>query len=699
MKNHMIHSKSEITEAPSHHQKGKSDFAHVLMGCVLVLAAAAVVWSIPRSSGDLFTALAGGRDVVSGKLASPDTWSFSTENRIRINQNWGADLIIYIIHELSGELGLLILKAAIIGACALFLMLSLRTAGRSWALSLAVSGIIICSINLYAILRPNLFSLCFVPLELFFLYESRKHPRYIWIAGLINIVWANTHGGFAFGLIMMGLWSACTIIPDLVVYKAKPLILRWEPAAALIVTILLCGIASPFGFTNIVFPFNMMGNGLWNTIRDWLPIWSPEIVTKFKTPIGFLFALVSITLSLSIIRIVVCMTDKKPAKRSEDPTRSGANESGIIAFEAIAAIVASIMAVVSNRFLPIGLLMLAPLFARQAAWLLDITRAKLILPLSCASMLVFVVFVARDVALKYDANNPLFFAGEGSLFDKMHYVNSTNDRELAGFIEANDIKGNILSPWDWEGYIRWMNPRLKVFIGGRAQQVYKEETFREFLFLSGVELEYFRGKTRVDVLRSIDPDLIAVRNIESFDIMTKTALGTGDWVIVFADEKSLLLANTASGRNSELIARCAEHVLVFESDTSRSLSDASYRVSRSAPGTEDATIEAFRRAFELSPSWLWGYIKLYGAFRNDPEAFKQSVELLDFELARLLKTDTDNTRGGSLLACRIFIGDTLGDLASKLDMPEKAEEERTIRDDAKATYSMLQKRWHPALLD
>ena len=55
---------------------------------VTVVSAWIVVWLMPRGNGDLFVALAGGRDVVEGRLGQPDDWSFHTEGRVWHNQNW-----------------------------------------------------------------------------------------------------------------------------------------------------------------------------------------------------------------------------------------------------------------------------------------------------------------------------------------------------------------------------------------------------------------------------------------------------------------------------------------------------------------------------------------------------------------------------------------------------------------------------------
>ena len=63
-----------------------------ITGTVILLLLIAAVWSIPRTVSDLNISLAAGRDVLAGKLNTPDDWSFSTNGNVWINQNWGADV-------------------------------------------------------------------------------------------------------------------------------------------------------------------------------------------------------------------------------------------------------------------------------------------------------------------------------------------------------------------------------------------------------------------------------------------------------------------------------------------------------------------------------------------------------------------------------------------------------------------------------
>ncbi len=53
--------------------------------------------------------------------------------------------------------------------------------------------------------RPHLITLLFVALLLFFLEPGERRPK-LWVLFLMFMVWANLHGGFVFGLTLLGIY-------------------------------------------------------------------------------------------------------------------------------------------------------------------------------------------------------------------------------------------------------------------------------------------------------------------------------------------------------------------------------------------------------------------------------------------------------------------------------------------------------------
>ncbi len=249
----------------------------------LVLAVV-VIWAVYRPIGDLYVALAAGRDITEGKITQPDEWSFTASDRVWINQNWGTHLTYYAFYQMGGETGLLVLKFLLLTAMAGFLTLAARERSKNWAVSMLVAAAVLAAGRAFIDQRPNLTSLMLDPLMLFLLYRTREHPKRIWWATLLVAIWANVHGGFIFALGMMGLWTICQTVPQLFAMGFKPTLRKyWHLPAATAVAILLAGFLTPFNLFfamgsdtfgrnwNLTHPF-IMGNKVWRGVREWRSI-------------------------------------------------------------------------------------------------------------------------------------------------------------------------------------------------------------------------------------------------------------------------------------------------------------------------------------------------------------------------------------------------------------------------------------------
>ncbi|HET9234539.1 MAG TPA: hypothetical protein VFP10_10390, partial [Candidatus Eisenbacteria bacterium] len=146
----------------------------MLLALAALLVAALVAWAIPRPLGDLYLALAGGRDVLEGKLGQPDDWSFTTECRVWVNSSWGADLVFVFAHRMGGEVGLLVLKAMLLLGLGFLTARTARVRGASDAAAFIAGALALAASPQDLILRPNLLSLLFVPVLLLLLGREPK---------------------------------------------------------------------------------------------------------------------------------------------------------------------------------------------------------------------------------------------------------------------------------------------------------------------------------------------------------------------------------------------------------------------------------------------------------------------------------------------------------------------------------------------
>ena len=219
----------------------------LVVGLAVCLLAVLTVWTVCRPTGDLYVALAAGRDIVHGKLAQLDDWAFTTPGRVWVNQNWGTHLAYYGFYrafggqdgnltgglpdgEDPGEIGLVVLKLLMLLTGATFLTITCHRRGVDWPIALIVSGVTLAAARSFIDLRPNLTTLMFVPVMLFLLHRTLDRRRGIWLAMVIfGVVWANLHGGFIFGLAVMLGWAGCMLGPAMV---GERWLRRWIPGLA-----------------------------------------------------------------------------------------------------------------------------------------------------------------------------------------------------------------------------------------------------------------------------------------------------------------------------------------------------------------------------------------------------------------------------------------------------------------------------------
>ena len=173
---------------------------------ILLPALAALIANL--SSVDLAYHLrAGGEILDGGGIPTTDTWTFTALGQPWLDQQWGAQVILAAVYRLAGWTGLVLLRALLVG-----LMFGLRLPGlpsfaaldlrrAAW---LTLAAFVVSAVALA--LRPQLFGMVLFALVLLVLVADGAHrPRLLWAIPVIVAVWANLHGSFFLGPVVLGL--------------------------------------------------------------------------------------------------------------------------------------------------------------------------------------------------------------------------------------------------------------------------------------------------------------------------------------------------------------------------------------------------------------------------------------------------------------------------------------------------------------
>jgi hypothetical protein len=670
------------------------DTVLIILGSIVLIIVITAVWLIPRGVCDLYIALAAGRDVLAGNLSQPDEWSFSTDGKVWINQNWGAGAILYTAYLFGGEAALLIVKYLLVAFIGVFLIIALHQHKISLPLCLLSAAFCIAVINVYAILRPNLFSFVLMPLYLWLLYKSLTQSRFVWLTLPVILVWANLHGGFLFGLGMLWLHTGCILIPSLIKEKGKALKKHWQLPAASLAALLVTGLVNPFGIRNLTHPLLMGQGSLWNITTDWQPLWKTELLERFMVSITGFLIILAITLLLLLIRFLFVVKKSKKQRNTFSYDH--------IFFDGILAAVAMVMAILSNRFVAFAVLALAPILAHQLQWITrEFRRGWLIIPAGLTLVLIFSILLIFDNFRTYNPKNPLQNTGEGTFFEKMHYTNMAYDQELVNFINANNITGPVFSPWIWEGFLRLKAPQMKPFIGGRAQQVYTIEAFIKYLHLTGNTNSSYNINTAKDTLNNLGVHYLITGHSQSNYNLIYAALSGNNWVIIYADSRFLLFANMDVPAAANISDQLWEGHLTFETKGAQTMSMAGYILSQPNRWDQDNLATLFKEAYTHENLWLWSYMMLFTHTQGNEILFQQIIGLLDEQLEKLetMSLDTHDAMILEILECRIYIAESLANCAKYFDRPDIEETRNKSKEAAKKLWSEIISQWKPLIMN
>ncbi len=639
-----------------------------LLGLAIAVAliAIAAVWAIPRPIGDLYVGLAAGRDIMQGKLASPDEWSYLTGDRVWINQNWGTHLATYLAYRAAGETGILVLKFLMIAALAGFLTLAARARGvRAEVGALAAGGVVLAAHG-YIDMRPNLTTLVMVPLLLWTLFLQRRHRHAAWASAAGVWLWANAHGGFLFGLGMLGLWTLLQVAFTAMREGLGPALRRhWPAAGATAGAILLAGLATPYPVENLVHPFVVAGSEVWRTVAEWRSVFDAG---RFGTMREFWIVLAALV-GLGAVRQAVALGRARKGRQAPPAARSAALVqvlivTGILAtvlltgvgehvrareavrdieqmrrtaliflalaaalawalgvlslrilprdaagaaradrpaalFQAALTVLAMSMAIRSRRFIPLAMVVSAPLIAGQLDWLAErLGRWRVTVALA-AMLLVGAGLLIRREAWLYHPQNPTYQSER--FFDRMHQVGEAFPARAADFLEANDLEGPVFQEWRWEGYLRWRVPELKLYVGGRAQQVYTEA---EFLQRQALYAGRRGARPGLRLLAKHGVKYVIVPWDPTNRRLIRDALVPPDpWVTIYHDGRNMVLANPRLAASGQAIRLALEGELRYPGEPVATLSHAMAITSPAVAGQQPEQIhEALRRGAEALPN-------------------------------------------------------------------------------------------------
>jgi tetratricopeptide (TPR) repeat protein len=405
----------------------------------LIAIAAAATWFQPDVSGsDLWWHLAAGREIwAHGGPVRVDLFSYTAPGQPWLNPYFLWEAAYWWLYQLEPQsiawlqLGVLGVTFSVLYAVARRASSSSLGAGIAICVAAAVS-------HWFLDIRPNGFSLLFLAIVLW--VRNRDWAPWLW-APLIAL-WANIHGGFAFGI---GVIGSCVLVRTLErsFEAGKPVILPgpWLGVALCLVAWML----NPWGPELLGLHLHALDAS--NPSRDLIE-WQATTFSLDPRRFEGRFWLMAISMLPGWLR----------ALRKERDL-------------AVLCALTLVMAMISRRFIPLFALASAPLVAMTIgdAQRFLMTRCRVLSTPSAALAACGVGLVAALWLWQHVRLTPHLLE-RWTASDRMPHA-------AARYLNALGPSPRVLNDYGWGGYLMLHAPESRIFIDGRGEAVYDSEIY------------------------------------------------------------------------------------------------------------------------------------------------------------------------------------------------------------------------------
>jgi hypothetical protein len=419
--------------------------------------------------GDFWWSLALGRATwLAGALPAADPLPYTPTPGPYVQAQWLANLLLYGTYQVGGFAALVGLRAAIVAAAFALLYVGCRRAGATPALAGLCTLLALPLVNVGLSLRPQVFAL--VPFVLY-LEGTRRPPaagRALYLLPVAMVFWANVHGSFVFGLLLVGIALVARLL-DLVREGRPRRATADAETRALAILLLLSGLASlvtPYGLGFLAYlrdymavnPGHLAVGGL---LTEWLP-------TSLVTPGGVPFFA-----SALVLLVLLYLNARWRAGAPREPFGLGGAEAlRLLAFGWLAL-----------RWLRAiawwGLVLPAPLASLLQRALVGAPAAPASASRPAANRLLLVLILGVAVA-----SLPWSRAALPGLSPEARAIVAPSPLvEAAERVEPEAAAGRLFHFVAWGGYLAWRLGPGHIFVDGRYE-AYRPEVFDDYTLVS-----------------------------------------------------------------------------------------------------------------------------------------------------------------------------------------------------------------------
>lgn len=358
-----------------------------------------------------------------------------------INHHWASGVAIYLIFQMFGFGGLSLLYFLFILGAFIF---TIKTVGED----VDISTIFLTAIFLAPLIagrievRPEGLSYLFIAVFLYILYKyskDRVSPKMLWLLPVLELVWANSHIYFIFGIFLIGVFfGEALLLGQIEKVKKLGMVL----GASIVATFI-----TPYGIQGLLYPFTIFQNYGYRIVENQSIYFLEHL--SFTNP-EFLWY--KITLGLLVISSIIILWKER--------------RSFSIALS-ILSLTFAILGYSGIRYIPLFALFSLPLLAYN----FTIIRKTFHRPMEGDLKIILYGLISFVII-----SATLFQFSSKLPWNRDFGLGIKSDQLFpARFIENNNIHGPFFNNYDIGGYmILSLFPKEKVFVDNRPEAYPKE---------------------------------------------------------------------------------------------------------------------------------------------------------------------------------------------------------------------------------
>ncbi len=442
--------------------------------------------------------------VENGQIPRVDPFSHTRFGQPWIDHGWLAQLIIYLTYRALGFGGLVLLVSALVTVAFYFAWLQCQ-GGERWTrafvfiIAAVASGIIWSA-------RPQMVTFALTALVAYILYRYKQgQRRIIWWLLPVMVFWANIHGGFAVGFILIAAYAfgelGNLILSSGAIAEEHSPHIGWGGLVKLLLVAAISFLAlalNPNGIEMWTYPFRTVGIGvLQDYILEWQP---PDFHQIYMHPFIWL--------------LLAAITAFGLAGRRADFT-----DLTLVALF-------TYMSLLAVRNVPLFALISAPIIVRYGTMALSRWRGERWLA-GTGKRRIQPAFMTLNWLLL------IAVLGAGVLFVSSKMISASvvaeQPEELpvgaVAYLREHEPSGPIFNNYNWGGYLIWHLPQYPVFVDGRTD-LYDDELLREYLAIYHAGDGWREGLDRYGINLAL---------LESASSLSEKLNEDGEWERVYHD--------------------------------------------------------------------------------------------------------------------------------------------------------------------